>query len=314
MESSRNNKFLPHFPSLLSLEVDFYRQHLLEFFDTMLALDQAYAADSDQLLFEDSRQEAVFDLVAREPILLAGMTEVCYWLEVRYPELKFKLFVRDGDKVAAGGKLLSLNGKVNSILKLERILLNFLGRMSGVALYTNQLARRLKFVKLASTRKTIWPLLDKKAVLIGGGITHRLSRAQALMIKDNQFADFAKLVLAVDFDFADFAKKIAGAAFLQIEFDNLAQVELLRSFGEKYQLESGSGLQNLPALGFMLDNFNHMDILKAIPILADFGFIEVSGSIDETNIPDFDLGGVDFISMGALTKKAKSLDLALDRV
>lgn len=314
MESSRIIKFLPHFPTLLSLEADFYREHLLVFFDNLMELDQAYSASFDQILFEDFGREAIFELVAREPILLAGMTEVCFWLQNRYPDLRLTLFAQDGDRLDAGGKLLSLGGKINLILKLERVLLNFLGRMSGVASYTSELVSRLKFVKLASTRKTIWPLLDKKAVMVGGGITHRLSRTQALMIKDNQFVDFTKLILADDFDFADFAGKIANAAFLQIEFDSLAQVELLRSFVKNYRTALDSGIYNLPVLGFMLDNFTQVEIADAIPRLADFGFIEVSGGIDETNITEFDLEGVDFISMGALTKKAKSLDLALDRI
>jgi len=249
---------------------------------------------------EGSKAEA--QVVAKEPGVVAGIEEAKILLEGL--GLKVEALVADGEKAKTKQVLLKIFGDTRTILSSERTLLNILSRMSGIATTTKKLTEKIQRaglkIRVASTRKTAPGLLyfDKKAVLIGGGDTHRLHLDDMILIKDNHIAVAGGIEKAV--------KKVKENA----SFSKKIEVEVLRVEDVLAAAKAGVDI-------IMLDNFFPRQIEKAINLLKKAGFsgkilLEASGRITTENITAFASTGVEIVSLGEITASPKTLDISLE--
>jgi len=242
-------------------------------------------------------------LVANEEGVLAGIQEAKWFLE----ELKITVSKakKDGALIKKGTVIMELHASASKILAVERTLLNLLQRMSGIASKTKKMASKLpKTIKLLATRKTLWGALDKRAVVVGGGGTHRLNLSDAILIKENH------IVLAKNFKKSLKAtlKKVRKTRFVEIEFETVEQVqEFLELYKKLKKVTKGN-----EEVAVMLDNFTPSEVKRVIKPLKEAGVhVELSGGINEKNISRYNIGGVSAISSGALTTQAHNLDISL---
>ena len=239
-------------------------------------------------------------IVAGESGVMAGLQEA-HWFLKRLGISVVNTW-EDGALFEEGDVLMKIEGRADRILSAERTLLNLLQRMSGIATATAKLAVKLpEGVVLLATRKTLWGLLDKRAVSVGGGGTHRLNLNDAILIKDNHWA----LTKNPAKNLKRALKKWNKVRFVEAEVDNLDQLELFISVFKK--------LKNPEDIVVMLDNFKPSEVKKALTMLSEVGvLVEVSGGIHAGNIKKYALGGVSAISSGAITGKADMLDISLN--
>ena len=249
------------------------------------------------------KQLVTGEIVANEKGILAGILEAEWFLKRLGIEIIRKR--KDGTLLKKGTMILKLQGPAYKILAAERTLLNLLQRMSGIATITNKLAAKLpKSIKVLATRKTIWGLLDKRAVTVGGGKTHRLDLSDAILIKDNHLAlvdDWEKSLKRV-------FRKAKKVRFVEIELENIPDIErflvIYQKYRDKYSLKG--------KIVVMFDNFKLADIKKIAPKLRRAGIlVEVSGGISEQNIKRYNIKGVSAVSSGAITNKAIGVDMNL---
>lgn len=240
---------------------------------------------------------------AKQEGVLAGMQEAGWFLsrmDIHITEAR-----NDGDFLKKGEVIMTLEGRASSVLAAERTLLNLLQRMSGVATKTRRFVAELpSHIKLLSTRKTLWGNLDKRAVTVGGGGTHRLNLSDAILVKENHIAlsDSFKKSLKAAF------KKASKVRFVEVELESEAQVhEFLELY---FSLQKYLGDQRNVVV--MLDNFSPDQIRSVLSDLKKAGLtIELSGGICFENIHEYALEGVSAISSGAITMSAPHLDLSL---
>ncbi len=258
------------------------------------------------LIPEDIRIKA--KVIAKEPGILCGIDVAKAVFKCLDKKVVFKGFKKDGSRFRSFEEVASIEGPARKILSAERVALNFLSFLSATATLTRKFCRRVKGtkVKVMDTRKTIPNLrrLQKYAVSIGGGINHRLSLAEAVLIKDNHLQ--------------------AGRFLNKGRLDTERLVSLLRRSGEKnlaklvIEVESLNEFRQMikinPAV-IMLDNFSLADIKKATLYRKKFYpqvKLEASGGINLANIRKVSKSGVDFISVGALTHSAPAVDFSLE--
>lgn len=207
-----------------------------------------------------------------------------------------KTFVKDGDEVEKGQLLAEVEGDIRVLLSGERVALNYLQRMSGIATYTHETAELLKGSKtrLLDTRKTTpnMRIFEKYAVKVGGGENHRYNLSDGILLKDNHIgaAGGVKNAVIMAKKYASFVRKI------EIEVENLEMVS--------EALEAGADI-------IMLDNMSVEDMKAAVKLIGGRALTECSGNITRENIKDIIDTGVDFVSSGALTHSAPILDLSL---
>lgn len=215
-------------------------------------------------------------------------------------DLEFMPKMQDGMPIKPGDVVFEVKGSSRSILKGERLALNFMQRMSGIATHTRRIADLLSGTKtkLLDTRKTTpnFRLIEKMAVKIGGGENHRFGLYDMMMIKDNHIDFAGGIPQAID----------AAHDYLQNTGKTLAIEIEVRNFDELSQALEKGGFQRI-----MLDNFSPSDLKKAIDRIAGRYETEASGGITEQTIRQFAETGVDYISVGALTHQIRSLDLSL---
>jgi len=246
---------------------------------------------------EDLQAKAVLKIKADG--LMAGMQIAESIFSTVDPELRFNPFKKDGDLIKQGDLGFEVAGSGQSILTAERLVLNCMQRMSGIATKTYQLSNLIRGQKarLLDTRKTTpnFRLLEKWAVKIGGGINHRFGLYDMVMLKDNHI-DFA----------GDITKAVSSMkAFLNREGLNLKIEVETRNISEvKEALESGVD-------AIMLDNMMPSKMKEAVSLANGKCIIEASGGITENTIQEIAECGVDYISVGALTHSFKSLDMSL---
>ena len=246
---------------------------------------------------EDAMGES--KLLIKEEGVFAGV-EIAKEVFRRFdPTMQVEVFIEDGTHVKPGDIVMSVKGKVQSLLQTERLMLNILQRMSGIATMTNKYVKRLEGTKtrVLDTRKTTpgMRMLEKQAVKIGGGCNHRIGLFDMILLKDNH-VDFAGgIVNAIDRCHAYLKEKNLD---LKIEIE-------VRSFDELNQVLEHGGVDRI-----MLDNFSVPDTKKAVDIIAGRYETESSGGITFDTIRDYAEQGVDFISVGALTHSVKGLDMS----
>jgi len=264
----------------------------------------AYQEDADKgdvttkNFISNPKQPVRAIVVAKESGVLAGMQEAEWFLKKLGIRIVQKS--RDSSSVRKNQTIVTLNGRADRILAAERTLLNLLQRMSGIATATKKLSSKLPpTIKLLATRKTFWGLLDKRAVALGGGCTHRLNLSDAILIKDNHLTLQSDVGAGLKCALSQASK----VRFIEIELDNMGSIRKLISLKPKWP-------KNFVV---MLDNFKPADVKKAAPLLYRAGFtVEVSGGINEKNIRSYCLPGVSAISVGAITNKAPALNISLE--
>jgi nicotinate-nucleotide pyrophosphorylase (carboxylating) len=256
-------------------------------------------------------------ILAKEPGVLAGVAEFCWFLN--RDDLEVTIHRQDGEKIEVGEAVLEIDGRRNDLLVHERVALNLLQRLSGIATATRHLQELLHRhnpeAHVIGTRKTPWGLLDKRALHLGGGGTHRLGLWDAILVKNNH--------LALLSDREEEAVRIAvervwparnSATFIEVEVRSqeaaLAAAQAFRRAQETSEEEAGA---DCPCL-LLLDNMSPAKISSIIAELRvndlfDLVLTEASGNISEKNIEEYAACGVDAISMGALTHSARALDL-----
>ena len=235
-------------------------------------------------------------LLIKEAGVLAGI-EVAKEIFNRFdPTMKVEVFINDGTEVKPGDVAMVVEGKVQSLLQTERLMLNVMQRMSGIATYTHSVAELLKGtgIKLLDTRKTTPNnrIFEKYAVRIGGGNNHRYNLSDGVLLKDNHIgaAGGVKEAIAAAKEYAPFVRKI------EVEVENLDMV--------KEAVEAGADI-------IMLDNMDTDALKEAIAYIDGRAEIEVSGNVTKENIARLTGLGVDYVSSGALTHSAPILDISL---
>jgi nicotinate-nucleotide pyrophosphorylase (carboxylating) len=239
-------------------------------------------------------------LLVKDEGILAGIELAAEIFHIVDAGLQLTVYLHDGAKIKPGEVAFEVEGDVQSILKAERLVLNCMQRMSGIATKTRQITELLKGTntKVLDTRKTTPGLryLEKWAVRIGGGVNHRFGLYDMILIKDNHV------------DYAGGIRNAIESAHQYLEKENKKlQIEIeVRNFDELDQVMQVGGVNRI-----LLDNFNTYDLKDAVNRIAGRFITEASGGITIDNIRDYAACGVDYISVGALTHSVKSLDLSL---
>ncbi|MCD4790725.1 MAG: carboxylating nicotinate-nucleotide diphosphorylase [Bacteroidales bacterium] len=239
-------------------------------------------------------------LVLKEDGILAGIDVAERVFRKVDKNIHFRKLITDGSKVKKGDIAFTVEGKSVSILSAERLALNFMQRLSGIATFTHKLVTQLKGLntKVLDTRKTT-PLLrelEKHAVRTGGGENHRMGLYDMIMIKDNHIDFAGGIKQAIDSTHRYLAEKGKN---LKIEIE-------VRDFDELNQVLECGGINRI-----MLDNFTPAKLKKAVEIINGKYETEASGGITLETIRQYAETGVDYISVGALTHHVKSLDMSL---
>jgi nicotinate-nucleotide pyrophosphorylase (carboxylating) len=245
-------------------------------------------------------EEGSAHIIAKEKCVIAGLQEAAQVLQ--HFHLEHEMLLADGDHATAGCIVLTIKGSARGILQAERLVLNFLGRMSGIATLTNECVRRARAVsgvKIACTRKTTpgFRLQEKRAVFLGGGDPHRFNLSDAVLIKDNHIRLLGlEECLLRAIGQASFTKKI------EVEVEHLDDMARAAELGADI---------------IMFDNMSPEEIGRGVEILKEIGLrdrviLEASGGITLENLEAYAAAGVDVISMGALTRDAPWIDLSME--
>jgi len=242
-------------------------------------------------------------LLVKDSGILAGVelaNEIFHQVD---PNLKVNVLLQDGAEISPKDIALEVEGDAQSILKAERLVLNCMQRMSGVATKTHQIVELLKGTetKVLDTRKTTPGMryLEKWAVQIGGGVNHRFGLFDMILIKDNH-VDYSGGIKQALENTKNYLQKTGKKLAIEIEVRNLDELQ---------QVLDEGGVDRI-----LLDNFNFDDLRKAVTMIGGKFDTEASGGITIENIRQYAECGVDYISVGALTHSVKSLDLSLKAV
>ena len=281
---------------MLSMPRELVKERLLAF----LKEDVGQADITSQLVIRQGAL-AQADIIAKDSGVVAGLEEAHILLEAM--GLTGKSLVADGDAIKSGATLMHIEGNARDLLTVERTLLNIISRMSGIATKTRILQGAASdanpSVRIVSTRKVAPGCLyfDKRAVMIGGGDSHRLHLDDLILIKDNH-------------------KALSGS------IREAVQRAKVRSFTKKIEVEVTSADEVIEAAEagadiLMFDNMSPSLIKAAVQLLERRGMrtrlvLEASGGIDETNVSEFARSGVDILSLGSLTHSVKALDVSLE--
>jgi nicotinate-nucleotide pyrophosphorylase (carboxylating) len=260
-------------------------------------------------------QAAVGFVVIKQGGILAGTGAAKQVFARVDPESKVDILVEDGARVEPGRKVIKVSGTTAGILKAERVTLNFLQRLSGIASETDRYVARVEGlpVRIMDTRKTTPGLrsLEKYAVRVGGGENHRMTLGDGVLIKDNHLAALRRQGLSIQ-DVVARARRNAPLSLRRAKRrSNLQarqiQVEVeVRTVSEALEaVEAGADI-------VMLDNMNLEDMRKAVESIGSRALIEASGGVTLDNVRAVAETGVDFISIGALTHSAKALDISFE--
>lgn len=264
---------------------------------------------TSELLFKDETIDRA-NIISREEIIVCGIPVVKEILSIYDKKLKLKVYVNDGESAHIGKKIATIEGPLRSMLTAERVMLNFLQRLSGIATTTRKYVRAVQGTKakIYDTRKTMpgWRILEKYAVRCGGGYNHRLGLYDGILIKDNHLAqlgrDFQPKLRKIICE----AVKIKGAKFVAVEVDHVDD-----------QLNY---VLDIPGIDIvLLDNMGQWQLKHAVEMRNKMcgknkkPLLEASGNISLINVSAIAQCGVDRIAVGAITHSAAAVDIGLDR-
>jgi len=239
-------------------------------------------------------------LLVKENGIISGIHVAREVFSVTDASLVVEILMHDGDRVKYGDTVLTVEGRVQSILRAERLVLNIMQRMSGIATATALYTEKVRDTRsrITDTRKTTPGMraLEKEAVRTGGGVNHRMGLYDMIMLKDNHI-DYAGGITAAITRTKEYLRRKGLDLKIEVEARNIKEVVEILAAGEVDRI--------------MLDNFNIPDTKEAVKLIAGRCETESSGGITLDNVRDYALCGVDYISIGALTHHIKSLDMSL---
>ena len=242
-------------------------------------------------------------LIVKDTGIIAGIEVAKKVFEIFDKELRITQYMHDGDEVKPQDIAFEVEGKVRSLLQTERLMLNIMQRMSGIATRTREYVKLLEGTRtrILDTRKTTPGLrmLEKEAVLIGGGCNHRIGLYDMILLKDNHIDFAGGISQAID----------RANKYLKDNNKNLKIEIEVRNFDELNEVLASGNVNRI-----MLDNFSVADTRKAVEMIGGRFETESSGGITETTIREYALAGVDYISVGALTHSIKSLDMSFKAI
>jgi nicotinate-nucleotide pyrophosphorylase (carboxylating) len=264
---------------------------------------------TSELLFKDDTI-AKSNIISREEIVVCGMDVAREILKCFNERLKLKVYVNDGQSAYVGCRIAAIEGPLRSMLSAERVMLNFLQRLSGIATATRKFVRAVQGTKakIFDTRKTMpgWRILEKYAVRCGGGFNHRLGLYDAVLIKDNHLAQLGRNFYPKLKKIIEKARKVKGAKFIAVEVDHVDD-----------QLNH---VLKIPGVDIvLLDNMGQWQLKHAVDMRNEMcgknkkPLLEASGNITLSNVSAIAQCGIDRIAVGAITHSARAVDIALDR-
>jgi nicotinate-nucleotide pyrophosphorylase (carboxylating) len=244
---------------------------------------------------------ATASVVAREPGVLSGSRALLATVREVDPLVEVTARLDDGDPFEAGDTLFVLRGSARSLLRAERIGLNLLQRLSGIATLTSRYVSLTEGTKaqIVDTRKTTPGLraLERDAVVAGGGRNHRFSLSDAVLVKDNHLAVLLAEGLSVTDALLRMKSHLSHTTHVEVEVDRIDQIEAVLA----------AGVDTI-----MLDNFSPEDLVAGVELVGGRALVEASGGVSLETVHDIAASGVDLISVGALTHSVRALDLGLD--
>ena len=270
------------------------KKNISTIFKSSLKEDKVFSDITTKKLATSQKLQC--EVVFKEKGLLCGKEVINYLLKIHYNKIKVIWKYNDGDFVNKGSVVATVTGPANKVLPIERIFLNFIQKMSGIATYTHECCKAIKNkkIKVLDTRKTTpgWRLIEKYCVRIGGGINHRMDLSEMILIKDNHIKTCGSITSALK-------KALANKPNIEIEVQSLLQLKEALKFKIKR---------------IMLDNFTLNNTKKAIKIIRCFPKIEieVSGGMNLPKLRKFSSLDIDFISIGSLTHSSKSIDISMN--
>ncbi len=264
---------------------------------------------TSDLLFKDDTIDKA-NIISREEIVVCGMPVVKEVLRLYNKRLKLKIHIKDGESAHIGRKIGTIEGPLDSMLSAERVILNFLQRLSGIATNTRKYVWAIQGTKakIYDTRKTLpgWRILEKYAVRCGGGHNHRLGLYDGILIKDNHLAQLGRNFQPKLKKIVCEARKVKGVKFVAVEVDHVDD-QL------NYVLE-------IPGIDIvLLDNMGQWQFKHAVEMRNKMcgknkkPLLEASGNITLNNVSAIAQSGIDRIAVGALTHSATAVDIGLDR-
>jgi nicotinate-nucleotide pyrophosphorylase (carboxylating) len=246
------------------------------------------------LVAPEARAEAI--IVAKEPLVVAGLAVARCVFERLDPGSALRTDAADGDAVAPGTVVATINGRLAALLTAERTALNFLQRLSGIATHVRNYLQLIPTgaVRLVDTRKTTpgWRVLEKYAVRVGGAANHRMGLFDGVLIKDNHIAACGGITAAV--------------ARIRARASHLTRIEVEAATLEEVHEALAAGADVI-----MLDNMDLAAVEKATAAIDGRALVEVSGGVNADNLQQLVAAGVDLISVGALTHAARAVDLSM---
>ena len=276
-----------------------YKKPIETFIDQALIEDLGLG-DHSSLSCIDAKDQSQAQLLVKQEGRIAGVTLAKHIFKRYNSKLKITSYLEEGSEIKKGDIVFTVQGPTLAILATERLVLNTLQRMSGIASLTNEFSQMIKHTssKLLDTRKTTpnFRYAEKWAVLIGGGINHRMGLFDAIMIKDNH-VDFCGGMSKALEKTMSYANRLEKPTQIIVECRNKKEIEIALSFSKVSRI--------------LLDNYQPQELAEAIAIIDQRKPAEASGSISKKNLVEYAETGVDFISMGALTYGAKIIDLSL---
>ncbi len=281
-----------------------FNEHLHYLIDNALKEDVGNGDHSTlSCIHADARGKAVLKI--KQDGVLAGMEVAREIFLYKEPSSIFSGFKKDGDKIKTGDLGFEVEASVHTILKCERLLLNCMQRMSGIATLTREYVNELKGykTKILDTRKTTpnFRLLEKEAVRIGGGVNHRFGLYDMILLKDNHIDYCGSLEKTIEKAY-EYVRSVRPQLKIEVEARSIDDVKKIVSIGKQ------------KVFRIMLDNFSPLEIAEALNIIRSEFEAEASGGINLANIKEYADTGVDYISVGGLMHQAKSLDLSLKAV
>ena len=251
----------------------------------------------------DARGKAILKI--KQDGVMAGLDVAREIFSYKEPSSIFTAFKKDGEEMKNGETAFEIAASVHIILKCERLVLNCMQRMSGIATLTKQYTDKLKGykTKLLDTRKSTpnFRLLEKEAVRIGGGINHRFGLFDMILLKDNHIDYCGGLERAIE-RADNYVRSVKPGLKIEVETRSLDDVRKLTEVGKK------------KVSRILLDNFTPLQIVEALKLIKGEFETEASGGINLDNIEEYAKTGVDYVSIGALIHQAKSLDLSLKAI
>jgi nicotinate-nucleotide pyrophosphorylase (carboxylating) len=270
------------------------------------------ADDGISMTFMGNRHSIEATILARADGIIVGTAAVDHMLQIWAPSLKLSWMASDGKKVSKDDEIAILSGDRETLLAMERSILNILGQLSGIATETKRWSARAPG-QIACTRKTVWGLLDKWAVHLGGGLTHRLHREDALMLKENDLASMHQEIETHANRIVAYLQQVSATdcgAFLEIEVREEKEAIMAAAAWSQRSDE------DLPKLVIMLDNFGPERSKDTVAQLVEMNlrehiWLEASGGIVFEQLEHWHESGMDVLSTSAVNRGVSPLDISM---